>query len=383
MARIAIIAEKPSLAREALASMLRVRPELSGETYAMAFAFSVPHLDRSFELPLETSASDSTFRYPRGMRWSDLPAVSAPVYKRIRFHARRSEPWSFFPAVQGTFGRDWAPLFPESDLLWSDAQETELFERFGRAERIVAAMDASSSSVHAFDRAVMTIAPERAASDAVVYPWIADFTHVRLDEAMRGALPWRTIRDRELAHSVVKRRFTFNYALNAHPILGRALAETIRDTGMPIRDPAPVVASRNCLQLLYALRRRAEPMTEGRIVEMMDRWRGTGRYVFPDAYDVFGSPTSRASIVVNLQGTGLIVPVGEGRDRGHVVSAAGLDFLDRLHPDCEDPDQGLRLESWRRMPLDEAEPKVDRYIRTFFGKQKRFGDKVRRRDPDA
>jgi hypothetical protein len=37
------------------------------------------------------------------------------------------------------------------------------------------------------------------------------------------------------------------------------------------------------------------------------------------------------------------------------------------------------LEEWRRLPTAEAFPKVERYILTFFGKQKRFGATVLRR----
>jgi hypothetical protein len=46
-------------------------------------------------------------------------------------------------------------------------------------------------------------------------------------------------------------------------------------------------------------------------------------------------------------------------------------MLNRLHPDCEDPDLPFRLHAWCEAGAA-AKPAIDRYIKTFFGKQKRF-----------
>lgn len=53
-------------------------------------------------------------------------------------------------------------------------------------------------------------------------------------------------------------------------------------------------------------------------------------------------------------------------------TALGETFLSALHPDCEDRDLAGRLHLWCEEGLASARPKIDRYIRTFFGKQMRF-----------
>ena len=58
-----------------------------------------------------------------------------------------------------------------------------------------------------------------------------------------------------------------------------------------------------------------------------------------------------------------------GRDL--VLSAQGQAFLDLLHPGCCDQDLPGRMRQWEQeWPV--SRPKIERYLRTFFGKQKRF-----------
>ena len=49
----------------------------------------------------------------------------------------------------------------------------------------------------------------------------------------------------------------------------------------------------------------------------------------------------------------------------------GRAFLEKLHPDCEDPDLPFRLSEWQHDPAT-GHAKAQRYLRTWFGKQKRF-----------
>lgn len=58
-------------------------------------------------------------------------------------------------------------------------------------------------------------------------------------------------------------------------------------------------------------------------------------------------------------------------------SADGLRLLKHLHPYCEDRDQIHRIAAWTELAFDEAKEKIDRYILTFLGKQKRFLSKQR------
>lgn len=60
-----------------------------------------------------------------------------------------------------------------------------------------------------------------------------------------------------------------------------------------------------------------------------------------------------------------------GSHPGNPISARGQALLESLHPDCEDPDLPYRLDTWVR-DGEASLPAMDRYIRTFFGKQLRF-----------
>jgi hypothetical protein len=59
------------------------------------------------------------------------------------------------------------------------------------------------------------------------------------------------------------------------------------------------------------------------------------------------------------------------------LSDLGHRYLDSLHPSCEDADLPFRLDAWSKLPEVEAKAKIDRYIRTFFGKQKNHLDRCR------
>lgn len=72
---------------------------------------------------------------------------------------------------------------------------------------------------------------------------------------------------------------------------------------------------------------------------------------------------------------------GNGRSRTLSIAPLGESLLDALHPDCEDRDLPFRFKEWGDMPESESAEKVDRYIRTFFGKMKRYADRRFRADP--
>lgn len=165
-----------------------------------------------------------------------------------------------------------------------------------------------------------------------------------------------------------RRFFNHNWALNALPLLGAAY----RAAG----GEGNAFISKYSLLLLYALRRFG-PMTEGDILLMMAKWRGSGKYANGCEFsDVFGSASSRSQIIEDIRKRGLIGGVCAVKAPGGTAWRMGLtplgrDFLGRLHPDCHDPDLGFRLWEWgRRWP--DSRPAVERYLRTYFGKQKRF-----------
>lgn len=120
------------------------------------------------------------------------------------------------------------------------------------------------------------------------------------------------------------------------------------------------------------------PMKTGQVIGMMARWSGTGRYTqkhqVPGAHRVsLGSPASMHKIIENLGMAGLLDGHQESEQEPALwqISERGLALIDRLHPDCEDPDLPFRLDAWAAAGYASM-PAIDRYVRTFFGKQLRF-----------
>jgi hypothetical protein len=114
-------------------------------------------------------------------------------------------------------------------------------------------------------------------------------------------------------------------------------------------------------------------MLDGQVINLMQKWAGTGRYpARAGAAGLrFGSAASRLPILDNLLGAGLLARTEVDGKHAVQVSARGQELLNRLHPDCEDPDLPFRLHAWCEAGAA-SKPAIDRYIKTFFGKQKRF-----------
>jgi hypothetical protein len=180
---------------------------------------------------------------------------------------------------------------------------------------------------------------------------------------------------RSLEYGYIKRYFDWNWNVNALAVLGDAA----RRAEVP-SDAPPL--SKYSLQLLYAMR-KAAPMSERAVFDLTDCWPGTGRYTYTEAQrrPRFGSMASRIQIVENLVVAGLLEQAATARScplgthelwpTTFVLSARGQALLGLLHPDCEDADLPFRLDAWcDQGPA--AKPAIDRYIKTFFGKQLRF-----------
>lgn len=169
----------------------------------------------------------------------------------------------------------------------------------------------------------------------------------------------------ELSYGRAKRYFDWNWNVNGLVVLGK----TMRDAG--VSETAPPL-SKFALQLLYALRDQA-PMREGEILDLMQHWSGTGRdLVVGEGWRPrLGSCASTVLILENLINAGLVCADRNEVSARCVVSDLGHRLLSRLHPDCEDRDLPFRLHAWCEQG-EASKPSMDRYIRTFFGKQKRF-----------
>lgn len=150
---------------------------------------------------------------------------------------------------------------------------------------------------------------------------------------------------------IARRFFDFNYNVNAAALLGQALRKTSPNS--------TYLVSKYGLQLLYALRDWKPLGNELALMRAMEAWQGSGRY----AVCSMGSTASRPEILQGLRAAGLV--------DGLELSASGQAFLDLLHPDCCDQDLPGRMRQWEQ-EWPASQPKMERYLRTFFGKQKRF-----------
>lgn len=115
------------------------------------------------------------------------------------------------------------------------------------------------------------------------------------------------------------------------------------------------------LQLLYVIA-ESDGMSTDRMTRMMIEWKGTGRH--PQV--ALGNESTRHQIIENLANAGLI----RISNRMYTASALGTSYLAQMHKDCRDVDQAARLEAWSH-EWPASRPAVEKYLRTFFGKQKR------------
>lgn len=284
------------------------------------------------------------FRYPRGLAWADYPTLAEPSYSLAADHA-------------------WTPLqiAPDGAVAplpaWSGP---ECLRALREADDVVYLCDPDPTGAMAF---YLTVEAVRGAGEGGRdWPAFAlqAWDERSLAETARQPKRFASHLQPLIQAGLVKRYFDFNFNVNALAIFGRVL----RDGGVDTRT-VTVALSKYGLQALYDLRRQAQPLPADALLWRWARWPGTGKY--PSAPRGLGSAMSRGLLLEQLQAAGLIGP-----DPQLALGAAGVALLARLHPDCEDPDLPFRLDAWQRAGLAAAQPAMDRYLRTVFGKQKRF-----------
>lgn len=276
------------------------------------------------------------FRYPRGLAIRDFPYVGEPAWK-----ARSLE------------------LSPVWSIAGDKAARVELDPRavLSAAEEISFAADPDPSGAVAF-QVLLTEALGQAAAamqrpafqiHALDQPGIERAFDSPGTTADPAFATWVNI-------GTARRFFEFNFNVNALALLSQIL----RDVGVRQQSYG---MSKYALQLLYGLRGRL-PLSESEVIQLMVDWRGTTRY----APAPLGSPASRSEIVSRLLDLQLLA---KDDHEGIALSSRGEAFLSLLHPDCEDADLPARLAAWA-LAWPDARPKMERYLRTFFGKLKRY-----------
>jgi hypothetical protein len=296
-----------------------------------------------------------TFHYPRGLRLQDYPVVSEPRHKL--------RDWD-----------DWCcgalDMAPDGTLVDCSANPA----LFTAADLIVYACDPDHSGAVSFDVLMHQVfGDDRALHCPALLLVSADDASLKRALAEMRPFGQACRQSREYGH--MKRYVDWNWNANALAVLG----ETQRRAGVPA-DAPPL--SKFALQMLYAMR-DGLPRSDNALHRLMTYWPGTGRYQYEAGQwrPRVGSAASRAQILENLIEAGLLTrtflapkrPLGEFEQAPSELSlsACGQALLNLLHPDCEDPDLPFRLHAWCEKGAT-AKPAVDRYIKTFFGKQLRF-----------
>lgn len=173
-------------------------------------------------------------------------------------------------------------------------------------------------------------------------------------------------------YNEARRYFDYNYTINALPCIGA----TLKAAGA---KPSVNYISKNGLLLIQIiLKSNSSALCEGCIVELMREWQGTGKYSIKG----IGSLISRSQIIEDLVTAGLLeVPKNgkkspfaydiNGRLPQYQPSDLAHRFVALLHKSAYDPDLTGRLDEWAKS-WPESKPTMERYIKTVFGKQKRY-----------
>lgn len=273
------------------------------------------------------------FNYPHGLHMTDFPLIREPI---------------------------WTPRIDAQDRVYEildgkayRASAVDYVALLKNASSITFAADPDASAAIGFHTLLsQTLGQDRALER---YPAIIidSFLHDRICKALEAGSTTEDEWFKSVRNAGIARRFfDYNYNLNAMPLFGA----TLRSAGC---TEAGYLISKYSLQILYALRDSHTITGDYDLLAFMAKWRGTGRY----SRVGIGSAASRCAIIDGLRSSGLIRSTG--------ITPLGEKFLGLLHPDCRDLDIPGRLAEWENN-WPSSKSKIERYLRTFFGKQKAF-----------
>lgn len=296
-----------------------------------------------------------SFILPRGLTYSSYPMTTEPQFKPD------PERWH-----EPHFEFCWAHPVTDSGLaptIRLTIEETS--ELINRADNIVCAPDWDYSGVCGIEQVLKLFRPELLNQDLDVIRINGAFDDQSIDRYFANTVTRSHPEYQELKTAgMIKFYFDYNYALNCSPILGNLYREVFS-------TDQPVFISKYALQTLFYVDQQGKQSMHKVEHKMIGScWVGTGKYRAGSYHhlDGIGSPASRSSITRQLVSLGLCSHI----DSVLAVTEKGREFIARLHADTKDFDLPFRLDLWMTMPFDEAKAKIDTYLKTFFGKQKRF-----------
>lgn len=263
------------------------------------------------------------FRYPDGLTEADYPYVGEPAW-------RLSD-------------SEWATSDFVVELLNGELVKTDLdpFQVIKSAGEIWFAAHPGFSGAHSFE-VLLThcLGADEATRERpaliLTAKWESKFTRV-VDTTTTEDPKYR----QWSAKGRARQFFNYNFDLNSEALL----TESLRKVGV---DVSEFRMNEYCLQFLYWLRRQPT-LSEGENSTQVKKWVGSGRYQ------------------IKLRNMGMLA----FQDRLAVITDRGNDFLNLLHPDCENPDRVALLDAWHA-DWPNSKEQMSSYLRTFFGKQLQY-----------
>lgn len=284
------------------------------------------------------------FKYPHGLTFAALPFVAEPEWK--------AREWAHPVVYQGARGQHAAlAAVTPGDVL-------------AGASEVICACSPDPTGAHAFHVLLSQSLGDQAAQAPHRWLPLMSMSPRGIAEAFAVGTTthdpaWQAL----LRRAEAKRFFEYNFNVNSLMLFGKALR------ALGVEAPG-FLMSKWMLQVLYWFEcdQKKGPFTAAQALLHMEDWSGWVPHAPKPFRGVLGSPASRYQILENLLAVGLLQCDDK---RLYSISKLGSDFIVSIHTSCQDMDLPWRLPAWEST-WPESRPKIERYLRTFFGRQKRF-----------
>ena len=279
----------------------------------------------------------------------DLPLSGVPYIKEVQLKRRN---------FRG-YGRHGQSVFNEDfiSLAW-------------RADLIVCATDCDPQGCRNF-LDLLEFYKIETPLDQIQRVWPRDFTEASLTAACLSETSILDTPHMEFAAiGRAKQYFDQQWVLNALPVFSTMMKAAGRNPSAYV-SKGQAYFSKYALQTLLLLDHQMEgAWTEGEIIRLMQDNPASKKN------SPIGSAISQGEIFQGMVSS-RILDWGKKNEEGQTtywISGFGRKIIDLLHKDCFDPHLSARLNEWGT-DWPASKPKIDRYIRTFFGKQLRYQTK--------
>lgn len=416
MKRILLISEKRAQAQAISAALSE--HEIINNDSLIDYVFVMPMSWWHYKIPSHISMADIPFsQTPRLENLAPNPTVSSRKYNEPD-EKSRSNFWLFsldakfrhcgyFTGMNGERMLSSSKIISPKSNLTIDTVIPEIASRIDNYDQIIVAPDSDHSGwtsafrfMEMLDREIKHKHP-----DASFFASNRNIRGLWMHEGLDTESLFRSYSEEtpltdsriQTARTIgdAKRIFDYWWFYNSAAVFTKVL----RDVGVPSLK----IISKYELMFLHLLRQWGKPIRTLDVFKSMEAWLGTGKY---RQYEVFhkpnksgfegmclspssklgespnraemiwgqiGSAMSRSAIIDNLKEMGLVdvTPLSHGEEVS--ISHTGNAFLGLCHKATFDPDLPFRLAVWCQ---NQEYDKMARYIRTVFGKQKRYLSKL-------